>query len=36
MPHWQCLSVPVLESGGTNLAFLSTTNSSRFFRLGSQ
>jgi hypothetical protein len=35
-PNWQFLSVPVLESNGTNLASLSITNSTRFFRLGSQ
>jgi hypothetical protein len=35
-PNWQYLAVPVLESNGTNQALLTTSNSSRFFRLGSQ
>jgi Concanavalin A-like lectin/glucanases superfamily len=35
-PNWQFLTVPVLESNGTNLVSLPITNSSRFFRLGSQ
>ncbi|HVM47507.1 MAG TPA: LamG-like jellyroll fold domain-containing protein [Candidatus Acidoferrum sp.] len=35
-PNWQCLTVPVLELNGTNQASLSTSNCSRFFRLGSQ
>ncbi len=35
-PNWRFLTVPVLESNGMNWAFVSTTNGSRFFRLGSQ
>ena len=35
-PRWRFLTVPVLELNGMNWAVLSTTNGSRFFRLGSQ
>jgi hypothetical protein len=35
-PNWQYLSIPVLESNGSNLAVITASNSSQFFRLASQ